>query len=188
MEELIALSTLNDFIFCPYFIDLHNVYMDADEDIYQATPQTRGKDAHRTIDNKVASTKKLDLVALFVYSEQLGVMGKIDIYKGEQKLLVERKYQLKQIFQGQIYQLWGQFFCMIEMGYDVTQIAFYEISTNKMKPINLPGDSERKELESFIERYKKYNPNKPIMVNPNKCAHCIYCNLCDKTQTDNVYL
>jgi len=36
MSELIAISTLNDFIFCPYSIYLHNVYMDADEDIYHA--------------------------------------------------------------------------------------------------------------------------------------------------------
>ena len=28
MNDLIAISTLNDFIFCPYSIYLHNVYMD----------------------------------------------------------------------------------------------------------------------------------------------------------------
>ena len=33
MNDLIAISTLNDFIFCPYSIYLHNVYMDADEDM-----------------------------------------------------------------------------------------------------------------------------------------------------------
>ena len=31
MDDYIAISTLNDFIFCPYSIYLHNVYMDADE-------------------------------------------------------------------------------------------------------------------------------------------------------------
>ena len=187
MEELIPISTLNDFIFCPYSIYLHNVYMDADEDIYHATPQTKGKEAHKAIDKKVASTKKMDLVSLSVYSEKFGIMGKIDIYKGDRKLLVERKYQLKQIYQGQYYQLWAQYFCMIEMGYDVDHIAFYEISTNKMIPIDLPKDKERNELESFIKKYKTYNPLKPISINQNKCAHCIYCNLCDKTETDNVY-
>ena len=30
-EDYISISTLNDFIFCPYSIYLHNVYMDADE-------------------------------------------------------------------------------------------------------------------------------------------------------------
>lgn len=187
MEELIPISTLNDFIFCPYSIYLHNVYMDTDEDIYHATPQTKGKEAHTSIDQKRASTKKLDLISLSVYSESLGIMGKIDIYKGDKKLLIERKYLLKQIYQGQIYQLWAQYFCMTEMGYDINQIAFYEISTNKMMPIQIPGDKERHEFESFLNSYKDYNPLDEIKVNPNKCFHCIYCNLCDKTNTDNVY-
>lgn len=32
MPDLIPISTLNDFIFCPYSIYLHNVYMETDED------------------------------------------------------------------------------------------------------------------------------------------------------------
>lgn len=161
--------------------------MDTDEDIFHATPQTRGKEAHGTIDNKSASTKKTDLISLPVCSEHLGIMGKIDIYKGDQKLLVERKYQLNHIFRGQIYQLWAQYFCMAEMGFEVERMALYEISTNKMIPVGVPGCREREELESFIHKFKTYNPLDPITVNPNKCAHCIYCNLCDKTSTDNVY-
>ena len=39
MEDYIAISTLNDFIFCPYSIYLHNVYMETDESVYHATPQ-----------------------------------------------------------------------------------------------------------------------------------------------------
>lgn len=51
MDNLIAISTLNDFIFCPYSIYLHNVYMDMDKDAYHATPQTRGRNAHAVVDN-----------------------------------------------------------------------------------------------------------------------------------------
>ena len=43
MPDYISISTLNDFIFCPYSIYLHNVYMGGDEDIVHATPQTQGK-------------------------------------------------------------------------------------------------------------------------------------------------
>ena len=40
MEEgYISISTLNDFIFCPYSIYLHNVYMETDEGLYHATLQ-----------------------------------------------------------------------------------------------------------------------------------------------------
>lgn len=187
MEEYISLSTLNDFIFCPYSIYLHNVYMDADEDIYHATPQTQGKAVHESVDNKTTSNNKNDVVALPVFSDELGIMGKIDVYKQKEKWLIERKYQLKQIFKGQLYQIWGQFFCMIEMGYAIEKMSFYEISTNKMIELTIPSEEEKNELKNFISSYKKYDPSLPIQINTNKCLHCIYCNLCDKTYTENVY-
>lgn len=178
---------MNDFIFCPYSIYLHNVYMDADEELYKATPQIQGTIAHEGIDNKTYSTKKNDIMALPVYSDELGVTGKIDLFKQAEKTLIERKYQLKRIFRGQIYQLWAQYFCLLEMGYDVQKIAFYEISTNKMMPQETPNEICKAELKQFITRFKAYNPINDIVTNPAKCQHCIYCNLCDKTDTENVY-
>lgn len=59
MPDLIPISTLNDFIFCPYSIYLHNVYMETDEDNYYAIPQTRGKNAHKAVDEKASSTIRL---------------------------------------------------------------------------------------------------------------------------------
>ena len=175
MEDYISISTLNDFIFCPYSIYLHNVYMDTDEGLYHATPQIRGRIVHETVDNKKASNRADDLQSLPVISEEYGLMGKIDIYKGKDHKLIERKYQLKNIYQGQIYQLWAQYLCMLEMGYDVRAIAFYEISTNKMIPIELPNQEQLDEFRRFIEKYI------------NKCRHCVYCSICDKMEGENVY-
>lgn len=118
-EDFISLSTLNDFIFCPYSIYLHNIYMETDEGLYHATPQTQGKIAHDAVDNKRSSTRKTDIMSLPVSCEELGIMGKIDIYKGAEHHLIERKYQLKHIFRGQLYQLWGEYFCLREMRYEV---------------------------------------------------------------------
>lgn len=53
MIDYINISTLNDFIFCPYSIYLHNVYMETDETMYHATPQTRGKIAHGADDSVI---------------------------------------------------------------------------------------------------------------------------------------
>lgn len=142
---------------------------------------------HESVDNKTSSNRKEDILALSVMSEQLGVMGKIDVYKQKEKKLIERKYQLKQIYQGQIYQLWAQYFCMLEMGYEINNISFYEISTNKTIPVNLPTNKDRKELITFIKNFRKYNPSEPISININKCSHCIYSNLCDKNEQENVY-
>ena len=52
MNDYISISTLNDFIFCPYSIYLHNVYMETDETMYHATPQTQGRVAHESVDKK----------------------------------------------------------------------------------------------------------------------------------------
>jgi CRISPR-associated exonuclease Cas4 len=161
--------------------------MAADEDLFHATPQTQGKAAHSAIDEKTYSSRKDEIVGLSVYCDELGILGKIDLYKTKEKLLIERKYQLNTIYQGQIYQLWAQYFCMIEMGYEVEKLAFYATSTNKTFPINIPDETNKKELIDFIYRFKNFDPNQTIAINLNKCTHCIYCNLCDKTNTENVY-
>lgn len=161
--------------------------MDTDEGLYHAKPQTKGKIAHESVDNKTSSNRKDDLLSLPVYSSQYRLMGRVDVYRRKEKLLIERKYQLKQIFQGQIYQLWAQYFCLCEMGYEVEHIAFYEISTRKTIPISMPSDKETKQFSNFIESFHQFNPTGTIKVNPNKCKHCIYCSICDKTEEDNVY-
>ena len=161
--------------------------MDTDEGLYHATPQTRGRIAHESVDTKTASNKKTDLQSLPVYSAKFKLMGKVDIFKQKEKLLIERKYNLKQIFQGQIYQLWAQYLCLQEMGYEVEQIAFYETSTNKTIPIRLPTEKDIQDFESFIRGFRRFNPTDKLHTNPNKCKHCIYCNLCDKTEEENVY-
>lgn len=112
--------------------------MDTDEGQYKATPQIKGKMAHKTTDEKTASNRSDDILSMPVYSEEYGLMGKIDVYKRKERKLIERKYQLKQIYQGQIYQLWAQMFCLQEMGYEVRSLAFYETSTNKMIPVEMP--------------------------------------------------
>lgn len=188
MTDYIAISMLNDFVFCPYSIYLHNVYMETDETVFHAAPQTRGKIAHESVDAKRASNYKSDILALPVYSDKWGLIGKIDIYRKNKKLLIERKFQLSKIYQGQIYQIWAQMLCLQDMGYEVKHLAFYEISTNKTLPIALPSENDLIEFRNFINNFRSFNPaTSKFAVNVNKCYHCIYCNLCDKTLYDNVY-
>jgi CRISPR-associated protein Cas4 len=161
--------------------------MGGDEELVHATPQTQGKAAHAAIDNKTYSSRKDEITSLSVYSNELGVIGKIDLYKGKEKLLIERKYQLITIYQGQIFQLWAQYYCMTEMGYEIEKLAFYAISINKTFPVDIPTEVNKKELQAFIHQFKMFDPTKDMHVNINKCTHCIYCNLCDKIDTENVY-
>jgi CRISPR-associated exonuclease Cas4 len=187
MDEYILISTLNDFIFCPYSIYLHNVYAGSEEDLVNASPQAHGKAAHSSIDNKTYSSLKGEITGLSVFSSELGVMGKIDLYKAKENRLIERKYQLKTIYQGQVYQLWSQYFCMTEMGYEINKLEFYSISTNTTFPVQIPNKVDKTELLDFIFQFKHYDPAQPILINVNKCTHCIYCNLCDKIDSENVF-
>ena len=91
MNDYIPLSMLNDFIFCPYSIYLHSVYMESDEDLYKATPQIKGTIAHHSVDEKKSSTRRSDVMSLPVYCDELGISGKIDVYKQDKHLLIERK-------------------------------------------------------------------------------------------------
>ncbi|MCR5313875.1 MAG: type V CRISPR-associated protein Cas4 [Bacteroidaceae bacterium] len=177
-----TITSLNDFIFCPYSIYLHNVYMDTDEDNYKASPQIRGKYAHEATDKKTSSTRAYIILSLPVYSEKYHLMGKIDVYNAKDKKLIERKYKLKQIFRGQIYQLWAQMFCLKEMGYEVESLAFYEISTKKFIDVAMPTEQNIIEFEDFMEYVRNYDPSTPMDVNKNKCSNCIYSNLCDKIE------
>lgn len=186
-ESFIKIYTLNDFIFCPYSIYLHNVYENTDESLYHAVPQTRGRIAHKSVDEKRASTHKDVLESISVSSIKYGIVGKIDVFKVKEKMLIERKYQLKQIFQGQLYQLWAQMLCLDEMGYKVEQLAFYETSTRKTILVEKPSTEDIMSFEEFLSTIRKFDPMAPLSQNLNKCRHCIYCNLCDKTDEDNVY-
>lgn len=155
--------------------------MGADDDVFHDVPQARGKAVHKTIDEQTYSSRKDILTGISVFSDELGICGKIDIYNVAQKALIERKYQLKTIYQGQLYQLWAQYFCMIEMGYEIEKLSLYAISENKTFQQALPTIAQKQELQQFIESFKTFNPEYEISINSNKCAHCIYSNLCDKT-------
>lgn len=62
MEDYILISWLNDYIFCPYSIYLHNIYNNVDNSVYYTTAQTKGKTAHTSIDNNHYSTHKSIMV------------------------------------------------------------------------------------------------------------------------------
>lgn len=61
--------------------------MESDEDLYKATPQIKGTIAHQGVDEKKSSTRRSDIMSLPVYCDELGISGKIDVYKQDKHLL-----------------------------------------------------------------------------------------------------
>lgn len=178
MENYIAITTLNDFIFCPYSIYLHEIYNLNKEETYHSSFQSKGKRLHGFIEN---NKDENDWKHAYVYSEKLSIYGKIDDYNPVTKELVEYKSTLSIAFQGYYYQIWAQYLCLLEMGIEVKKLAFFDFKSNQKIPIALPNINQINELKKHIKSVKEIDFHMEIKVNTNKCNHCIYSNLCEKT-------
>ncbi len=180
MEEYIQISKLNDFVFCPKSMYLKSIFESFDTKTYHSEYQTRGKLAHENIElKKYTTAKKSVLQGIEVYSQKYNLVGKIDLYFKDKKELVERKYKINKIYDGQKFQLYAQYFCLLEEGYEVERLSIYSLSDNKKYKIDLPNEYEIKKFEKLIEKIKSINiESQNFKVNKNKCDKCIYNTLC----------
>ncbi len=179
MEPYIQISKINDFVFCPKSLYFHSIYENFSEKTYHQSPQVKGKIKHESVDQNKYSTSKKYLQGLEVYSEKYNLAGKIDIYDKENKVLIERKNKIAKIYDGYKYQLYGQYFCLKEMGYEVKQIFLYSMTDNKKYGIGVPDEKETAEFENTIQNIRNFDILKNnFLPNPAKCAKCVYRELC----------
>jgi len=181
MEEYIQISKLNDFVFCPKSMYLHSIYDEFDTRVYHSHYQTAGKINHECIDNqKYSSAKNKVLQGIEVYSQKYNLVGKIDLFYKDKKELMERKTKIKKIYDGYKYQLYAQYFCLLEEGYEIEKISVHSLNDNKKYNIDIPDENEIKKFEKVIEKIKSFSVYKDrVLKNPNKCNMCIYNNLCN---------
>lgn len=183
MDNLIQISKINDFIFCPYSIYLHSIYNSFSSYTYHSRYQRMGKIKHENIDTGQYSTAKKYLQGMSVYSEEWGLVGKIDVYDKESKSLIERKYKIKEVYDGQRYQLFAQKVCMEEMGYEVKDMFIHSLSDNKRYQIPEDEDSLAGFFNTIAEMKVFRLEGWKAQVNPNKCRNCIYATLCEYADT-----
>lgn len=179
MENNIIISNLNDFIFCPRSIYFHNLYYQSDEHLYHSSFQENGKFVHKNIDQNKYSSKKSFLQGINIYSSELGVSGKIDLFDSENKILIERKNKINKIYEGYYLQVYAQYFCLKEMGYDIKQIKLYSISDNKSYFIEIPSENDKNKLKNIIQKINLFQLDNNFKQNINKCRMCIYKEICD---------
>jgi len=176
------ISFLNDFIFCPRSIYFHQLYGSYKSELYQDKPQVAGKAAHEAIDEKSYSTRKDVLVGTEVYSDTYGLCGKIDIFDISKGALLERKREIKTIYDGYVFQVYAQYFALTEMGYKVLSITIHDLLHNRNYPIKLPHEDTEmtRKFEALIRDINAFDlvssDFTPVMA---KCMRCIYSNLCD---------
>lgn len=182
MEAYIKITYLNDFLFCPLSIYYHELYGDTNPILYHDKPQIEGKEAHRTIEEKSYSTHKSVLQGIDVYSEKYCLCGKIDTFDVSTGVLTERKKSVKKVFDGYIFQLYGQCFALREMGHDVKKLRIWSKDDNRVYEIPLPeDDSEKFSLfESTIKAFNEFDYESFVQENQEKCMNCIYSSFCDR--------
>lgn len=181
MENNILITWLNDFIFCPKSIFYHNLYSDVNSVSLQEQSQINGTAAHKILDNGTYSSKDIYLTGISVYCDKFNLSGKIDKLDLKTGALTERKKKIKNIYDGFVLQLYGQYFSLTEMGYKVNSLNLYSMDDNKVYPIPLPDESEyyyQRFLE-VIEGINIFSEADFSLQNPKKCRRCIYKELCD---------
>ena len=181
MEAYISISFLNDFIFCPRSIYFHQVYQTFNTAIYHEDIQTKGRIAHLNIDRKKYSTKKDILQGLPVYSSKYSLCGKIDLFDKEKGILIERKKKVVKIYDGFVFQMYAQYYCLKEMGYQVQTLRIHSLDDNKNYFISLPEENTQMQYKfnNLLKQIRSFDLEKDFSPNINKCRKCIYKNLCD---------
>lgn len=178
---MIKISNINDFLFCPFSIYFSDIYHEnLDGKIFYTDKVFKGSCIHKNIDEH----KYNEICGMSVFSEEYNLFGKIDVYNTKDKKIIERKTKIKELYEGYIYQLYSQYVCMVEMGFDVREISIYSFENNINYNIDLPHKNELKKLKNIINNIINFDENNFVGMNLQKCECCIYKNLCFHYQGD----
>lgn len=183
MEEIILISYLNDFIFCPASIYFHKLYGNLEKNLYNRDYQVNGINAHKTVDIQNYSSKKSILQGIDIYCEEFKIMGKIDVFDVNTGILTERKNKVSKVYDGFVFQLYAQYYSLKEMGYNVNKIRLHSMQDNKNYNIKLPSDDTEMDnkFRKLIKRINEFDIENFKQENKKKCEKCIYEPSCDRS-------
>lgn len=179
-ETPIAISALNDFIFCPVSIYFHKLAQQEDDMLLKGERQLNGTNAHKNSDAATYSSKKSMLQGMSVYCSEYDLYGCIDTFDSESGILTERKRKVRAVYDGFVFQLYAQCFALREMGYTVGKTRLYSMLDNKSYDIPLPEDNPDMliKFKNLVEDIRTFSMQGFIQSNSSKCNSCIYEPLC----------
>ena len=174
------MTQLNDFIFCPRSLYYSGIYKNTGSvELYHAAPQLNGKAAHEAVDENRYSSRKNILQGTTVYCEKYNLVGRIDTFDVLTGVLTERKNSITAVYDGFRFQLYAQYFALMEMGYKVREMRLYSVKDNIIHPIPIPDVNQVAEFERVLHCMVDWTPEREFVANPKKCHACIYSALCD---------
>ena len=180
MEDIIAISTLNQYVFCPRRCALMHI-----EGIWSDNEHTaKGTILHEHADERGYETigKARVLRALPLYSHKYGLSGKADIVevRGKEIIPVEYKKGKRREFDNDNIQLTAQALCLEEMFETEIKRGFiYHASSKKRREVLIDEDLRKATIET-IEKVRELLSNEhiPSAEYKPRCEGCSLYNIC----------
>jgi CRISPR-associated exonuclease Cas4 len=173
-DDLVMISALEHYSYCPRQCALIHVEQTFDENLYTL----RGRAVHERVDEPVVDFQEGVRVerALPLWSKRLGLIGKADVveFHGVTPYPVEYKHGSKREREHDDLQLCAQAICLEEMsGKMVLKGAIFYHSSRRRREVEFPV-ALRIEVEAATEAIRKMMKDKtlPPPVNDSRCRHC----------------
>lgn len=175
VDDLIPISALNHFSYCPRRYALIHIEQTYHENIYTM----RGHELHERSDQPTESGWEDGVRverALPLWSKRLGLIGKADVveFHGEMPYPVEYKSGARRQFDNDDLQVCAQAMCLEEMmDREVPRGAIYHQSSRRRREVVFAQDLRRHVEETITGiRLMLESGTLPPPVNDRRCEHC----------------
>lgn len=173
-DDLVMISALEHYSYCPRQCALIHVEQTFDENLYTL----RGRAVHERVDEPVGEFQEGVRVerALPLCSKRLGLIGKADVveFHGATPYPVEYKHGSKREREHDDLQLCAQAICLEEMtGKPVPKGAIFYHSSRRRREVEFT-EVLRAGVEKATDEIRKMMAEKmlPLPVNDSRCRHC----------------
>lgn len=173
-SDLVMISALEHYSYCPRQCALIHVEQTFDENLYTL----RGRAVHERVDEPVCEFQEGVRIerALSLWSKRLGLIGKADVveFHGVTPYPVEYKHGSKREREHDDLQLCAQAICLEEMtGKPVPRGAIYYHSSRRRREVEF-SEALRGEVEASTNEIRKMLSEKalPPPVNDHRCRRC----------------
>ncbi len=173
-DDLIMISALEHYSYCPRQCALIHIEQTFDENLYTL----RGRAVHRQVDEPEHTVEAGVRVerALSLWSHTLGLIGRADVveFNGETPYPIEYKHGPRRQKEHDDLQLCAQALCLEEMtGQEVPEGAIYHHSSRRRRVVHFsPALREKVAWTVATIRRMLTSPVLPPAVNDARCEHC----------------
>lgn len=179
-EDLVLVSALEHYSYCPRQCALIHIEQIFDENVYTM----RGRRVHERVDEPSGIQEDGVRVerALPIWSERLGLIGKADVveFHGATPYPVEYKYGPRRKREHDDLQLCAQAICLEEMtGQVVPKGAIYHFSSRRRREVVFTEELRKKVAETVVAvRQMLRASDLPPPFNDERCTNCSLVDSC----------